>query len=145
VLGAGGFATVVADGDPEATRRAVAVARGLGLEAWPRPEAPPELHVGHPRFGDAVVLAPSGTSIERSVPDRAPFLGSHGYRPERPEMGALFLAVGRGARPGAELGALRALDVAPTLLALLGVPRPDWMEGRPIAALQVGEGLPSRE
>jgi arylsulfatase A-like enzyme len=57
-------------------------------------------------------------------------------------MSALFLAVGRGARPGAELGTLRALDVAPTLLALLGLPLPDWMEGRPIEALRTADGLP---
>ena len=50
-------------------------------------------------------------------------------------MGALFIAFGRGVPAGAELGEVRALDVAPTVLALLGVPVPDWMEGAPIARL----------
>jgi predicted AlkP superfamily pyrophosphatase or phosphodiesterase len=141
VLGSGGFASLIAE-DADAARRAVAVAREIGLEAWLRQDAPPELGVGHPRFGDAVALAPPGTAIERSAPGRPQFRGTHGYRPEVPGMSALFLAVGRGARPGAELGTLRALDVAPTLLALLGLPLPDWMEGRPIEALRTADGLP---
>lgn len=128
VLGGGGFVTLLAQG--QALHRAVEVARGLGLEAWPRPAAPAELGVGHPRFGDAVVLAPPGTAVGRSRP-----AGGHGYRPEEGEMGALLLAVGRGVEPGSELGPQRALDVAPTVLALLGLPRPDWMQGRPIRAL----------
>jgi arylsulfatase A-like enzyme len=45
------------------------------------------------------------------------------------------LAVGRGATPGAELGELRSLDVAPTVLRLLGLQVPDTMQGRPIARL----------
>jgi arylsulfatase A-like enzyme len=47
-------------------------------------------------------------------------------------MAALFAARGRGVAPGAKLGTVRAIDVAPTVLALLGQPIPDWMEGRPI-------------
>jgi arylsulfatase A-like enzyme len=53
-------------------------------------------------------------------------------------MGALFLAVGRGAKPGAELGELHSLDVAPTILSLLGLEVPDSMQGRPIASLLAG-------
>ena len=61
--------------------------------------------------------------------------GSHGYRPEVSEMGGLFLALGRGARPGTKLGEVRAVDVAPTILALLGLSVPEWMEGTPIAEM----------
>jgi arylsulfatase A-like enzyme len=50
-------------------------------------------------------------------------------------MGAIFVAFGRGARPGTELGEVRAVDVAPTVLALLGIAVPRWMEGSPIAEL----------
>ena len=53
-------------------------------------------------------------------------------------MGALFLAVGRGAQPGAQLGELHSLDVAPTILRLLGLEVPDTMQGRPIASLLPG-------
>ncbi len=49
-------------------------------------------------------------------------------------MGALFVAAGRGVPPGTKLGEVHALDIAPTVLALLGVPIPAWMEGRPLEA-----------
>ena len=116
-------------------RAAVTVARGLGLEAWVLEEAPPALRLGNPRFGSAVVLAPPGTAIQPSGPLRPAMRGAHGYRPEAPGMGALLLALGRGARPGSALGEVRAVDVAPTVLALLGIPVPDWMEGKPIPEL----------
>jgi arylsulfatase A-like enzyme len=50
-------------------------------------------------------------------------------------MGAIFVAFGRGAPRGAQLGRVSALDVAPTVLALLGVPAPAGVEGVAIPAL----------
>jgi hypothetical protein len=50
-------------------------------------------------------------------------------------MGALLLAVGRGAPAGVDLGELRNLDVAPTVLRLLGLEVPEGMQGNPIARL----------
>jgi len=150
VLGAGGFATLVA-ADPEAASRAVGVARELGLEAWRRERAPAGLPVDDPRFGDAVVLAPPGTVIGRG--DASGWLarlrawlggssgGAHGYRPELPGMAGIFLARGAGVPPGAPLGAVRAVDVAPTVLALLGLPVPERMEGTPL--LGRGDAVPS--
>jgi predicted AlkP superfamily pyrophosphatase or phosphodiesterase len=134
VLGGGGsvLLSLREGADLEA---ALDVARGLGLQAFPRDEAPPGLRLGHLRFGDALVLAQAGTAIARGEDGKPAMRGAHGYRPEMDEMGALFVAAGRGADPGAHLGELRALDVAPTVLALLGLPVPGWMEGRPIGAL----------
>ena len=144
VRGAGGFAILSLPGGPGDAGRAVAAARGLGLEAWAREEAPPTLRLGHPRFGDVVVLAPPGTAIQPSGLLRPAMRGSHGYRPEVPGMEALFLALGRGARPGTTFGEVRAVDVAPTVLALLGIPVPGWMEGEPIPELAlVGRGAAS--
>ena len=60
--------------------------------------------------------------------------------PSDPSMAAIFLALGRGARPGTRLPAVRALDVAPTVLALLGVEAPAWMEGGALAELLPPEG-----
>ena len=57
-------------------------------------------------------------------------------------MGALFVAAGRGVPPGTKLGEVRALDIAATVLALLGVPVPAWMEGHPIEAF-LGPGSAS--
>lgn len=133
VLGAGGMASIRVERGQGFIERAVSVARGLGLGAWPRELAPLELHARHPRFGDVIVVAPIGVALQ-SARGR-PMYGAHGYPPEESWMGALFLAVGRGATPGAELGELRSLDVAPTVLRLLGLQVPDTMQGRPIARL----------
>jgi predicted AlkP superfamily pyrophosphatase or phosphodiesterase len=135
VYGGGGMATVSfeKDGRAKFIDETLSVARGLGLEAWPREETPRELRARSPRFGDVVVVAPLGLAIQSG---RMPRLyGAHGYLPQEAPMGALLLAVGRGAPAGAELGELRSLDVAPTVLRLLGLPVPDTMEGQPIARL----------
>jgi len=93
----------------------------LGLEVWGN---------AHRDYND---MAPLGAAIQSAR--TPPMYGAHGYRPEDPWMGALLLAVGRGAPPGAELGELRSLDIAPTVLRLLGLEVPGSMEGRPIARL----------
>lgn len=142
VSGGGGFVILDAGGDADRLERALEVARSLGLEAWRREDAPPELHLDHPRFGDAAVLAPPGTAVTRASPGRPPLRGSHGYRPELPSMGGLFLALGRGVPTGARIGPVESLDVAPSVLALLGVPQPEWMPGRPLAALRLPDALP---
>jgi predicted AlkP superfamily pyrophosphatase or phosphodiesterase len=146
VIGGGGFAQVEVRGDADRgarIARAVEIARGLGLEAWPNGQGPPEYAITNARFGDVVVVAPLGTAIAAQSRidwllgiagiDRFAMRGIHGHRPELPEMGALFGAIGRGVAAGARPGTVRAVDVAPTVLALLGLPIPEWMEGRPVA------------
>jgi arylsulfatase A-like enzyme len=130
VFGGGGFAKIALQGGAPAEAKAVRVARELGLEAWRRGDAPAELRLGNPRFGDVVALAPPGVAIGRSR-----LQGVHGYRPEQPRMAALFAAVGRAVPAGLALGEVRSIDVAPTVLSLLGVPVPEWMEGRPVPEL----------
>lgn len=159
VIGGGGFATVRlahAEGQQSgaerrrAAARALSVARALGLEAWRRGEAPDGYATRHPRFGDLVALAPVGTAIvdgSRALAAPAAALGlggrgGHGYAPEAPEMAGIFFAVGRGVPPGARPGTVHALDVAPTVLALLGVPVPDAMTGRPLFAPPLPEDAP---
>ena len=145
VISGGGFVQVVLRGERDRDARAaqvVATARGLGLEAWRRGACPPEYACANPRFGDAVAMAPLGVEIAspRGASrwlallgiERPVMRGVHGHRPELPEMGALFGAVGRGVTRGARPGTVRAVDVAPTVLALLAQPIPDWMEGHPI-------------
>jgi predicted AlkP superfamily pyrophosphatase or phosphodiesterase len=130
VLGAGGVVFATVPGGAEDVEKVLRVARSLSLEAYARAEAPPLLRLANPRFGDVVVLAPNGTAIASASGPKPDMRGAHGYRPEAPGMGALFLAAGRGVRPGLRLGEVRAVDVAPTVLALLGVEAPRWMEGR---------------
>jgi arylsulfatase A-like enzyme len=144
ILAGGGFAIVHLMQAAQADR-ATRVARTLGLEAFERRTAPRELRLGNDRFGDVVVFAPVGTaflrdSLRQRIAARlhlpgASLGGAHGYRPEEESMGAIFVAFGRGAAPGAKLGRVSALDVAPTVLALLGVPADDGFEGAAIPAL----------
>ena len=138
VVGIGGFVSVFVDASGVA--RAVEVARAQGLSAWPREQAPASLRVRNPRFGPVVVVAPRGTAIVYPGLDLA---GFHGYLPEVPEMAAILVAFGRGASPGTHLGVVSNLDVAPTVLALLDVPVPEWMEGRPIPGLLPAGVLPA--
>jgi hypothetical protein len=144
VLAGGGFAIVHLTRASQA-ERAVRVARGLGLEAFERRTAPRELRLGNDRFGDVVVVAPVGTaflrdSLRQRIAARlrlpgGSLGGAHGYRPEEESMGAIFVAFGRGVSPGAKLGRVSALDVAPTVFALLGVPAHAGFEGAAIPGL----------
>jgi arylsulfatase A-like enzyme len=138
IFGGGGFASVVVEGGPGAEAKAVRVARDLGLEAWRRGDAPVELRLANPRFGSVVALAPPGVAIGGGS-----LRGVHGHRPGEPGMAALFAALGRGVPAGLALGDVRCVDVAPTVLELLGVPIPEWMEGRPIPGLEVAAQRPA--
>jgi arylsulfatase A-like enzyme len=149
VIGGGGFATVrlgrgAGQRKPAERRaavaRAVEVAGKLGLEAHARGDTPASWPTVNARFGDLVVLAPVGTAIVdggRALAAPAAALGfglqgAHGHHPEAPEMAGIFFALGRGVEPGARPGRVRALDVAPTVLSLLGLAQPAAMAGRPI-------------
>ena len=48
-------------------------------------------------------------------------LGAHGYVSSDPDLLSLFIASGRGIRPGATLGIMNTVDIAPTAARLLGV------------------------
>jgi len=105
-----------------------------------RARAPASVRVANPRFGDVVVGASPGTAISH---EGLLLEGFHGYHPDEPEMFALFVASGRGISPGSRVNRVRSLDVAPTVLSLLGLPVPDWMEGRPIAGVGVEAAAPA--
>jgi predicted AlkP superfamily pyrophosphatase or phosphodiesterase len=133
VFGGGGLATVSLPGGARDAAKVVAVARSLGLDARLPDTASRDLPMANPRFGDVVVLAPTGTAISSST--GPPMRGAHGYPPDGPDMGALLIAAGGGVCSGCRLPDVRTLDVAPTVLAWLGIAPPAWMEGRPIAGL----------
>lgn len=59
--------------------------------------------------GDVVIDAPLAS------------LGSHGYVATDPELQAIFIASGRGVKPGVHLDRIDNLDIAPTIARLLGV------------------------
>jgi 2',3'-cyclic-nucleotide 2'-phosphodiesterase (5'-nucleotidase family) len=95
----------------------------------------------HPtRSGDVVVVArppyqfdaaTAGTTIEFSQ-----FFGQHGYLPELVNLGrnvnmhGTFVAAGPGIRHRGDVEGVRAIDVAPTLAFVLGIPAPQNARGK---------------
>jgi arylsulfatase A-like enzyme len=130
--------------------RALAVLRAIeGVRAEPRDALPPEWRYAHAtRVGDIVLVTePPRVFVD---PGAAPTLlarllrafsagrGAHGYEPTLREMGAIFVALGRGVPAGARLGTVRAIDVAATASSLLGIAPPAQNEGQVITGL--GDG-----
>src|SRR5262245_3148772 len=76
-----------------------------------------------PRLGDDATA-----TVALSVPN---FYGAHGYDPRLREMSAIFLAAGPQVCRD-QIGEVRNIDVAPTILALLGVQPAETVEGRAI-------------
>jgi predicted AlkP superfamily pyrophosphatase or phosphodiesterase len=85
--------------------------------------ATPPLVLGRPTSAARKLMSAVGRMLGRAS-------GAHGYDPELPDMGAIFFALGRGVPAGEKLGTVRAIDVAPTAAALLGIEPPAQSEGR---------------
>jgi predicted AlkP superfamily pyrophosphatase or phosphodiesterase len=118
-----------------------ALARLEGLTAYANESLPARLRSVFPgRSGDITLLAAPPWMLGRArfaegmrawwSRVRGHGMGAHGFDPALPEMGAIFYALGRGVPPGAQLGEVRAIDVAPTAAALLGIAPPAQSEGR---------------
>jgi predicted AlkP superfamily phosphohydrolase/phosphomutase len=93
------------------------------------------LGVQHDNSGDIVVQARAGFMLadgrERAtVLEPAVTTGADGYGAAVPDMRGIFVAAGAGLRSGARLTNVRAIDVAPTLAALLRITQPVFPEGR---------------
>ncbi|MEP0924270.1 alkaline phosphatase family protein [Leptolyngbya sp. FACHB-711] len=75
-----------------------------------------------------------------SVPN---FYGAHGYDPNLPKMQAIFLAAGPdfNADDFSDLDQIRSIDIAPTLLDLLGVEPAPAVEGESILDPDTGNDL----
>lgn len=90
--------------------------------------------IGGPVGGDLYVdLAPgyySSAALRGDLIHAEAPAGEHLYSPERPQMQAAFAMAGPGVARGAALGAIRQIDIAPTLSALLGIGPPAHSEGR---------------
>ena len=61
-------------------------------------------------------------------------LGTHGYIATEPDIRALFIAYGRGIKPGVVLESMHTIDIAPTAARLLGVDLKD-VEGRVLSEI----------
>jgi predicted AlkP superfamily pyrophosphatase or phosphodiesterase len=64
-------------------------------------------------------------------------LGTHGYISTEPDIRALFIASGRGIKPGVVLESVNTVDIAPTAARLLGVELRD-VEGRVLTDILAG-------
>lgn len=148
VLSGGGFAHVHLDERADREAALAALSALPEVRVWPGRALPERLHYDHPRrMGDLVALTtPPRVFARREGPWQrlaagllrwvgAGARGAHGYDPELPSMHGILYALGRGVPSGARLEAQRAVDVAPTAAALLGIDPPAHAEGRPIPAL----------
>jgi 2',3'-cyclic-nucleotide 2'-phosphodiesterase (5'-nucleotidase family)/predicted AlkP superfamily phosphohydrolase/phosphomutase len=95
----------------------------------------------HPsRSGDVVVVARPPYQFDAGTPGQriafSQFFGQHGYLPNLVDlahninMHATFVAAGPGIRHRDPLGGVRAVDLAPTMAALMGIPGPQNARGR---------------
>lgn len=94
------------------------------------PDRYPALHLPHPeknpQMGDLVLVAKEGYAFsneafeEESITEIKFPAGSHGYLASNPKMNGVFVAWGRGIKPGTQLGIVDNIDVAPTIAALFG-------------------------
>jgi predicted AlkP superfamily pyrophosphatase or phosphodiesterase len=81
----------------------------------------------------------SADTNEPFVVDAPPTsLGTHGYVSTEPDIRALFIAFGRGIKPGVVLDSVKTIDVAPTAARLLGVELKD-VEGRVLQEVLTGK------
>ncbi len=105
------------------------------VRAYASERLPEELHAYHPaRSGQIVVLTepPYHLFRPRGLAKARGLLGTHGYRPEHPDMGAIFYALGRGIAPATHRGEVRAIDLAATVAELLQIEPPRHSQGRSI-------------
>ena len=123
-----------------APSRAGAAARGSllrphgHLSCWDKAAVPARFHYGASARVPAVVcLAERGWMVETSAQidkyKTTPMRGEHGYDPDDPEMGALFIASGPAFRRGLTIQPFPNVDVYPLVAQLLGV-EPRLNDGR---------------
>ena len=93
------------------------------------------------RSGDIIVTTqPPYTFVALSLAQKAGMavmatiqgwkMGMHGYDPKHPDMGGIFIAMGRNVCVGCRLQAAHQIDLAPTVARLLGIEPPRQSEGK---------------
>jgi 2',3'-cyclic-nucleotide 2'-phosphodiesterase (5'-nucleotidase family)/predicted AlkP superfamily phosphohydrolase/phosphomutase len=100
----------------------------------------------HPsRSGDVVVVLRPPYQFDAATPGQriafSQFFGQHGYFPDLVDiphnvnMHATFVAAGAGIRKQNPVAGIRAVDVAPTIAFLMGIPGPQNARGRILTGL----------
>ena len=102
-----------------------------------RPDAETaELGLGGVRGGDLYIDVQPGYYLHESAKPETQFKelrvgsASHMFDSRRPDMHAIMLLAGPGLKQGVEIGAVRNIDLAPTVSHLLGMPAPAQARGR---------------
>jgi predicted AlkP superfamily pyrophosphatase or phosphodiesterase len=132
VFAGGGMANVHLDDPADVDAAEKGLASLPGVRVFRRDTLPPRLRARHRRMGDLVLLTSPPAQF---APRRLRLLGleaqgTHGFDPlAHEEMHGIFLAMGNGVSPGARLPRLHAIDLAPTVAALLGIAPPAQSEG----------------
>lgn len=143
IWSAGSVASVFLD-DPTQVEAAVTALNSVaGVRAFPRAEIPRALRFDDAeRVGDVVALTDAPRVLGRAwslkgVGVRLGYTrGAHGFDPTtHPEMNGIFFAMGRGVPPGLVTPPVSALDLAPTIAALLAIDPPPLAEGKPVPAI----------
>jgi predicted AlkP superfamily pyrophosphatase or phosphodiesterase len=117
--------------DEPACAAAAATLRAVSGVTVHTPESlPAEWRYRSPgRTGDLVAVAPRGAYFAEGPGSRPPARGMHGYAPDDPDMGGVFIGWGSGFRRGAHREMLRAVDVAPTICRILAFRCPGDLDG----------------
>ncbi|HLE78923.1 MAG TPA: alkaline phosphatase family protein, partial [Candidatus Limnocylindrales bacterium] len=105
----------------------------------------------HPnRSGDVVVVFRPPYQSDAATPGQliafSQFFGQHGYMPDLVDladnvnMHGTFVASGPGIRKQSPVAGIRAIDVAPTIAFLMGIPGPQNARGKILFGLTTGAG-----
>jgi len=87
------------------------------------PDAPADWRIDdNPRYPDVLVQADPGCAVFSTAEKMATTtVGAHGWPPEMAEMQGVFVAAGPDLPAGLEIGPVRAVDIYPLLMWLLGL------------------------
>ncbi len=138
VLASSASAHIFLEAPEQAAMAAQALRAHPHVDAYPADSLPAALRLGPARrIGDIVCITrpPNTFRVGALVGAMRLFnvgIGSHGYTPEHPEMHGIFYALGRGVAAASKTGSVRAIDVAATVAALLGIAPPEHSEGTAI-------------
>ncbi|MDH3641621.1 MAG: hypothetical protein OES38_05965, partial [Gammaproteobacteria bacterium] len=132
--------------DAEIARAGSVLGATDGVEVFRGSQLPEWMRLGHPtRTGDWLVTTEPPRTFSRPAGFEGVLMavlsafgwqfGSHGYHPDRADMGGVFLAMGRGVPSGLTIHAVHQVDVAATVARLLGISPPRHSEGRPVPGI----------
>lgn len=136
VLETGAFASFIPTPGREAAVEAALLRPHAHMQCWRKSEIPARFIYGrNPRIPPYFCLAETGWLLNKTAPTKPFTGGNHGYDNQAPEMRALFVAAGPALASGKRLGTIDAVDVAPLLRDLIGLPAGTNLDGsdRPFA------------